>query len=129
MLVTDELNEISARAPGATVPSSAAGDSEALTHPDRFPRRHIGPGARQTREMLVTVGYTSLEALAEAAVPSAIRLRHPLRIPAGRGEGEVLKALKELAAQNQVFRSYIGIGYSDCITPAVIQRNILENPG
>src|SRR4029077_8088865 len=71
----------------------------------------------------------SLGKLADAAVPGQIRLERPLQIPGGRGEFEVLAALKELAEQNQVFRSYIGMGYSDCITPAVIQRNILENPG
>src|SRR5262249_40658056 len=58
-----------------------------------------------------------------------IRLGRPLQLPAGRSEYEVIGALREIAAQNQVFRSYIGMGYSDCITPPVIQRNILENPG
>ncbi len=79
--------------------------------------------------MVELLGYSSVEALASAAVPSQIRLARPLRLPAGRSEHEVLEALREIAAQNQVFRSYIGMGYSDCITPAVIQRNILENPG
>ena len=75
------------------------------------------------------LGYPSLEALVDAAVPSQIRLRRPLQLPAARSEHEVLAALREIAAQNQVFRSYIGMGYYDCITPPVIQRNILENPG
>ena len=79
--------------------------------------------------MLRLLGYPSLEALMDEAVPPAIRLRRPLQLPAARSEHEVLAALKDIAAQNQVFRSYIGMGYYDCITPPVIQRNILENPG
>jgi glycine dehydrogenase len=79
--------------------------------------------------MLGLLGYPSLEALIDAAVPAQIRLRRPLQLPAARSEHEVLAALKEIASQNQVFRSYIGMGYQDCITPPVIQRNILENPG
>jgi glycine dehydrogenase len=92
-------------------------------------RRHIGPGAEATRDMLNLLGYPSLEALIEEAVPPQIRLRRPLQLPAARSEHEVLAALKEIASQNQVFRSYIGMGYHDCITPPVIQRNLLENPG
>ena len=79
--------------------------------------------------MLELLGYPSLDALVNDAVPAAIRLKRRLQLPEGRSEFAVLKALKELASQNQVFRSYLGMGYSDCITPAVIQRNILENPG
>jgi glycine dehydrogenase len=96
---------------------------------DEFARRHIGPSAEETRQMLELLGHASLEALVEKAVPAQIRLSHPLRIPAGRSEHEILKALREIASQNQVCRSYIGMGYYDCVTPAVIQRNILENPG
>ena len=79
--------------------------------------------------MLSLLGYPSLEALVDEAVPAQIRLRRPLQLPAARSEHEVLAALKEIASQNQVFRSYIGMGYYDCITPPVIQRNMLENPG
>ena len=79
--------------------------------------------------MLSLLGYPSLEAMIEQAVPAQIRLRRPLQLPAARSEYEVLAALKEIASQNQVFRSYIGMGYQDCITPPVILRNILENPG
>ena len=79
--------------------------------------------------MLGLLGYRSLEALAREAVPEGIQLTRPLRLPAGRSEHEVLGALREIASQNKVFRSYIGMGYYDCITPAVIQRNMLENPG
>jgi glycine dehydrogenase len=79
--------------------------------------------------MLKQLGYASLDAMIDAAVPKPIRLGRLLQLPAARSEHEVLAALKEIASQNQVCRSYIGMGYYDCITPAVIQRNILENPG
>ncbi len=79
--------------------------------------------------MLETLGYASMEAFIDDVVPADIRLRRPLKLPAARTEPEVLAALREMASRNQVFRSYIGMGYYDCITPAVIQRNVLENPG
>jgi len=79
--------------------------------------------------MLSTLGYDSLDAFIDAVVPSDIRLREPLRIPAAKTEQDVLEELRQLAAQNQVFRSYLGMGYHDCFTPTVIQRNVLENPG
>ena len=96
---------------------------------DRFVRRHIGPRPGEAAAMLKLLGFPSLEAMVDAAVPKAIRLAQPLNLPAARSEHEVLGALKEIASQNQVCRSFIGMGYYDCITPAVIQRNILENPG
>src|SRR5437899_2610928 len=98
-------------------------------HPDRFVDRHIGPDSRDIEEMLAVLGYSSLDALIDEAVPAQIRLKRPLQLPPGRSEHETLATLKEIAAQNQVFRSYIGMGYHDCITPPVIQRNLLENPG
>ncbi len=79
--------------------------------------------------MLEVVGCPTLDALMAEAVPAVIRLRRPLNLPAARGEHEALAALREIASQNQVFRSCIGMGYSDCITPAVLRRNLLENPG
>ena len=96
---------------------------------DLFQERHIGPSAEDQATMLGTLGYDSLDAFIEAVVPADIRLREPLRIPAAKTEREVLEELRQLAAQNQVFRSYLGMGYSDCVTPTVIQRNVLENPG
>jgi len=96
---------------------------------DTFPRRHIGPDAAEVREMLSAVGFDSLDALVDATVPDAIRMRRPLALPAARGEHELIDDLRRIAARNQVFRSYIGMGYYDCITPPVIQRNVLENPG
>ena len=96
---------------------------------DSFARRHIGPSAVEIAAMLETLGFQDLDALADAAIPKEIRLRRPLELPAARGEHQVLADLKEMAGQNQVFRSFIGMGYHDCITPPVIQRNVLENPG
>jgi glycine dehydrogenase len=97
--------------------------------PDRFVRRHIGPRPADAGEMLKLLGYASLDAMIDAAVPKPIRLARPLQLPTARTEHEALAALKEIASQNQVCRSFIGMGYYDCITPAVIQRNVLENPG
>ena len=79
--------------------------------------------------MLKTLGFATLDALIDATVPRKIRLRQGLSLPKGLTELEVLTYFRALAARNQVFRSFIGMGYSDCVTPPVIQRNILENPG
>ena len=102
---------------------------DALTHPDQFVRRHIGLTAAETAEMLKLLGIDSLDALADAAVPKQIRVGKPLNLPAAKTEHEALQELQTIAANNQVFRSFIGMGYYCCITPAVIQRNVLENPG
>ena len=96
---------------------------------DTFPRRHVGPDDQEVAEMLETVGYRSLDDLIDVAVPESLRVRRPLNIPAGTGESTALAELKALAAQNKVFRNFIGQGYYGTITPPVIQRNILENPG
>jgi glycine dehydrogenase len=98
-------------------------------HPDQFARRHIGPNAAEAKEMLAQTGFKSLDGLITAAVPENIRLQRPLQLAAAKTGHEALAALKEIASQNQVFRSFIGMGYYDCITPAVIQRSVLENPG
>jgi glycine dehydrogenase len=79
--------------------------------------------------MLGTIGYPTLDALIDATIPEAIRLRRPLAIHAGRSEHEALAALRAIAVKNRIFRSYLGYGYHDTLTPPVIQRNILENPG
>src|SRR5216683_3109047 len=96
---------------------------------DLFQERHIGPSAEDQAAMLATLGYDSLDAFIDVVVPADIRLREPLRVPAAKSEQEALEELRLLAAQNQVFRSYLGMGYHDCVTPTVIQRNVLENPG
>ena len=103
--------------------------ARAFAWSDRFVRRHIGPDAEQTRQMLELCGFESLDALADGAVPEQIRLRKPLNLPASRSEYGLLGELKQVASKNYVFRSFIGAGYHDCVTPPVIQRNILENPG
>ena len=79
--------------------------------------------------MLATLGLGSLDALIDAAVPAKIRLAEPMKLPAGRGENESLAELRGIARKNHLCKNYLGQGYSDCITPPVIQRNILENPG
>lgn len=81
------------------------------------------------QEMLHLLGHSSLDTLADAAVPSGIRLAKPLDLPAPVSEFEALAELRAIAQKNQVFRSFIGMGYYNTITPPVIQRNILENPG
>jgi glycine dehydrogenase len=96
---------------------------------DLFVERHIGPSAEGVRRMLETVGCASLDALADAVVPGSIRLGRELDLGEPRGEFELLQELRALSKQNDVYRSFIGLGYSDCITPPVIQRNVLENPG
>jgi glycine dehydrogenase len=126
MSVLETTNKDSSAVRTATGPRA---ENNFLVHPDRFPSRHIGPNADQTKQMLQLLGRPTLDALIDEAVPKQIRLQRPLQLPAGRGEYEVLGELKAIASQNQVFRSFIGMGYYDCITPAVIQRNILENPG
>src|SRR3989441_1235248 len=100
-----------------------------LAPADRFVTRHVGPSPDETRGMLATLGYDSLDAFIDAVIPEDIRLRRPLALPPGRTEREVLQALRGLAAQNQLYRSYIGMGYHHSFTPQVIQRNIVENPG
>ncbi|MDK2744206.1 MAG: aminomethyl-transferring glycine dehydrogenase [Nitrospira sp. BO4] len=95
---------------------------------DDFLHRHIGPTQADIQEMLATLGLQSLDTLSDTVIPSDIRLHQPLDIPAGEGEQAVLDRLKDLASQNKVYRSLIGMGYYDCVTPGVIQRNILENP-
>ena len=98
---------------------------------DLFADRHIGTDSVAQLAMLAAVGYDSVEALMDAAVPAAIRLAEggPTSIPAAATEREALAELRALAAHNTVRRSLLGLGYYDTITPAVIQRNVLENPG
>ncbi len=104
---------------------------DVLAPSDTFARRHIGPSEADIAAMLAALGYKSLDELASATVPAAIRLKKPLalgeRLPLG--EHELLEELKNLAADNVVMRSFIGQGYYDTITPPVILRNVLENPG
>ncbi|MBM4344614.1 MAG: aminomethyl-transferring glycine dehydrogenase [Deltaproteobacteria bacterium] len=96
---------------------------------DPFARRHIGPDAAQIADMLAALGFGSLEALTAAVVPANIRSKRALRLPAARSEGEALRDLGAYAAENQVFRTLVGMGYADTITPPVLLRNLIENPG
>ena len=94
-----------------------------------FARRHIGPNEDEVAAMLSELGFENLEALIDAAVPKNIRLGRSLNLPEAKSEIETLAELRGIAEKNKVVRSFIGAGYYDCITPPVIQRNILENPG
>src|SRR5690349_4010182 len=96
---------------------------------DSFVPRHIGPSDADVAAMLELLGYDSLDALIDATVPAGIRLRRPLAIEAGMTEHQALEHMRRIAQKNRVLRSYLGLGYHDCITPPVIQRNVLENPG
>jgi glycine cleavage system P protein (glycine dehydrogenase) len=96
---------------------------------DSFARRHIGPNRQARSAMLAEIGFENLDALIDATVPQNIRLDRPLDLPHPASEWDALAELRGLAKKNIVARSFIGAGYSDTITPPVIQRNILENPG
>ena len=96
---------------------------------DSFARRHIGPNEEEVRAMLRDVGFDGLDALIDATVPKDIRLKRRLNLPEAKSEGKALAELRAIAQKNKIARSFIGAGYHDCITPPVIQRNILENPG
>ncbi len=126
------LDQTSSSARPAASTSSKAADP--LAPSDLFERRHIGPSPADQRAMLSWLGFDSLDALTDAVVPAGIQLRRPLALtglPADRplGEQEALARLKTYANENQVFRSLLGLGYHDTITPGVILRNVLENPG
>jgi len=95
---------------------------------DDFVHRHLGPTRADIQEMLASLGLLSLDTLADTAIPPDLRFRRSLDIPDGDGEQAVLARLKGIASQNKVYRSLIGMGYYNCVTPGVIQRNILENP-
>src|SRR5689334_1008518 len=95
---------------------------------ERFEDRHIGPDAAKQAVMLEALGYASLDALTDAAVPHSIRRTDPMALPEARSEVEAIEALRDLASRNSVRTSLIGMGYADTVTPAVIRRNVLENP-
>ena len=103
--------------------------STTISPADSFVPRHVGPSEAEVAEMLEVIGYTSLDELIDATIPEGIRFRRPLAIHSQRSEHEALAAMRAIAAKNRIFRSYLGYGYHDTLTPPVIQRNILENPG
>ncbi|HJX99052.1 MAG TPA: aminomethyl-transferring glycine dehydrogenase [Chthoniobacterales bacterium] len=96
---------------------------------DEFSRRHIGPNENETAEMLRAVGFENLDGLIDATVPKNIRLDRALNLPEAKSEHDALAELHARSKKNKIARNFIGAGYSDCITPPVIQRNILESPG
>ena len=102
---------------------------DAFAPTDSFVSRHIGASSTEIQQMLVAIGCESLDEMIEKTVPASIRIKQPLQLGIARGEYELLQELKAIAGKNQVWRSYIGTGYYNCITPPIIQRNILENPG
>jgi len=126
-----------------TTPTSSKATTPASAQPgpldplDTFARRHLGPSTADERAMLAALGCGTMDELIASAIPAGIRMGRGLEIadPTNaqafpvRGEAETLGALKRLADMNQVWRSYIGMGYHDTITPPVILRNVLENPG
>ncbi len=95
---------------------------------DKFVARHIGPRDHEVGEMLNTIGVETMEALIEETVPSNIRLKEPLRLAKGLTERQYFRKILDIAGKNKVYNTYIGMGYYDTITPAVIHRNVLENP-
>src|SRR5687768_8860354 len=96
---------------------------------DDFVRRHIGPDAAQVEAMLEVVGARSLDDLIDQAAPATIRTKRPLDLPPPLSERAALDTLRRIAERNRIQVSMIGMGYYDTITPAVIQRHVLENPG
>ena len=94
-----------------------------------FLQRHIGPNEKEIKEMLAIIGVDSVDALISKTIPDNIRLKHPLYEGHGMSEFEYLSVLKAIASQNKVYKTYIGKGYYNTITPSVILRNVFENPG
>ncbi len=100
-----------------------------MNNTDQFVNRHNGSNAQDVQAMLNKINAPSLDALIDQTVPAAIRLQQPLNLPQGMSEHAFLQHLRGVAAKNKLYKSYIGLGYYDTVVPAVIQRNILENPG
>jgi len=100
-----------------------------LTNRKKFVKRHIGVSDTQLQNMLSAIGVQSLEQLIDETIPESIRINKDLNLPQEKSEYVFLNEFRALASKNKVFKSFIGLGYYDCITPNVITRNILENPG
>ena len=96
---------------------------------DKFVNRHNGPRENDVKAMLKKIGASSVDELINQTIPSAIRLKKPLNLPAGMTEYNYHKHLRGIAAKNKVFKTYLGLGYYNTIIPPVVQRNVLENPG
>jgi glycine dehydrogenase len=100
-----------------------------LAPTDTFVRRHIGPSEEEQARMLGTLGYETMEAFVRDVIPDEIRMEGSLAIGPERGEHELLRQFRQLAERNEVWRSCIGMGYVGTVTPPVVLRNVLENPG
>ena len=122
---TSPLSTNQERSPAAAPDGSA----NLLQRTDDFVARHLGPSSQETKAMLDVVGVDSIDDLIDQTIPAAIRMTRSLNLPEPRPESDVLEEMAEIASQNQLFRSFIGMGYYDTITPPVILRNVLENPG
>jgi len=96
---------------------------------DSFVLRHLGPQENEVKEMIKTIGVTSLDELIDKTVPTDIRLKNELNLPKAISEYEFLKDIQLLSNKNKLFKNYIGLGYHPTVLPSVIQRNVLENPG
>ncbi|HRP90681.1 MAG TPA: aminomethyl-transferring glycine dehydrogenase [Edaphocola sp.] len=94
-----------------------------------FEGRHVGPNDAQNKEMLATIGIESVETLMDKTIPTNIRLPRALNLPPAMSEQDYLRMLKGISIKNKVFKTYIGQGYYDTVTPSVIARNVFENPG
>jgi glycine dehydrogenase len=112
-----------------TVNGSSLRNRDLLMPADRFVKRHIGPRSHDVTRMLQAIGLDSLDELVNEAVPATIRMDGYLDLDPPQSESAVLQELRQMAEKNKVFRSFIGMGYYGTITPPVIQRNVLENPG
>jgi len=99
------------------------------SYSEKFESRHNAPDASQIDAMLKTVKANSVDELIEQTVPAAIRLKNPLNLPPAQSEHEFLNGFKNLVSKNKIYKSFLGTGYYNCITPGVILRNVLENPG
>jgi glycine dehydrogenase len=120
------MNRMTASGPSSV---TASPKNNVLDFVDGFARRHIGPTSGEIEFMLESLGFDSLDSLSTATIPSDIQLDAPLDIPDPRGEAEFLQGLKAIASKNKIYRSCIGMGYTGTVTPPVILRNVLENPG
>ena len=103
--------------------------SKSHPHPDNFVRRHIGPAPLDVEAMLKELGYNNLSSFSDTIIPSSIGASDSLSLPEALSESEAIMKLKSLASENKLFKNYLGHGYYGTITPGVIKRNILENPG
>lgn len=110
------------------VSSKAYYSSEKIAR-EHFMNRHIGPNEEEKQAMLKAVGFKSFEDMTKHAVPEGVRLQRDLNISTSLPESQLLQKLRHIATQNKIWRSYIGMGYYNCEVPAVILRNIFENPG